>query len=176
MLKFTPQLFEDLTGYAAEKFPHSFCDDCQALFDDTGFSEHLNASQMLMANLLHETANFVFMKELASGDAYEWRTDLGNHGNGDGRRYKGVGVLQLTGRHNYQQLADDVDDPRVMEGVDYVAERYPFTSAASWVKHNNLLGLAKRGEFREVCVRINGGLNGYADRCAKYAICQDVMR
>jgi len=172
---YTPELFEALTGYAAYKFPQEFCDDCQALFDDTGFSKSLNASQMLMANLLHETANFVFMKELASGEAYEWRTDLGNHGNGDGHRYKGAGVLQLTGRHNYQQLADDVDDPKVMEGVDYVAEKYPFSSAASWIRHNNLYHLAERGEFEQVCVKINGGKRGYADRCHKYAICQQVM-
>jgi putative chitinase len=128
-----------------------------------------------MANLLHETANFVFMKELASGEAYNNRHDLGN-GPHDGPKFRGAGVLQLTGRYNYQQLANDVDDPQVMTGVDYVAERYPFTSAASWIKHNNLLHLAERGEFELVCVRINGGKHGYADRCAKYAICQDVMR
>lgn len=175
MVKFTPQLFEDLTGYAAEKFPQSFCDDCQALFDDTGFSKHLNASQMLMANLMVETGNFRWLKELASGLDYNNRSDLGN-GPHDGPKYKGAGVLMLTGRYNYQQLANDVDDPRVMEGVDYVAERYPFTSAASWIKRNNLLELAKKGEFEQVCVRINGGKRGYAQRCGKYAICQDVMR
>ena len=175
MIKFTPQLFEDLTGYAAEKFPQSFCDDCQAMFDDTGFSKHLNASQMLMANLMHETGNFRWLKELSDGHQYNNRSDLGN-GPYDGPKYKGAGVLMLTGRFNYQQLVRDTNDHRVMEGVDYVAEKYPFTSAASWIKHNYLLELAKRGDFRQVCIRVNGGLNGYADRCAKYAICQEVMR
>ena len=173
---FTPEMFEALTGCAAHLFPQSFCDDCNQLFEDTGFSEHLNAAQMLMANLMHETGNFRWMQELADGWAYENRGDLGNCKPGDGPRFKGVGVLQLTGRCNYQQLADDIDDPRVMEGVDYVVKNYPFTSAASWIKNNNLLELAKRGEFEAVCVRINGGHNGYDDRCNKYAICQDVMK
>jgi predicted chitinase len=171
---FTPAMFEDLTGYAANKFPQSFCDDCNLLFRDTGFTD-LNAAQMLMANLMHETGNFRWLKELASGEAYNNRSDLGN-GPNDGPIYKGAGVLMLTGKHNYSRFADDIDDPRVMEGVDYVAETYPFRSAATWIVENGLLNLAKRGEFEAVCVRINGGHNGYADRCAKYAICQDVMK
>lgn len=172
---FTPAIFEELTGYAANKFPQSFCDDCNQLFQDTGFAEHLNASQMLMANLMHETGNFRWLKELANGDAYNNRSDLGN-GPNDGPIYKGAGVLMLTGRHNYQRFADDIDDPRVMDGVDYVADTYPFRSAATWIVENDLLNLAKRGEFEAVCVRVNGGFNGYADRCAKYSICQDVMK
>ena len=172
---FTPEMFEELTGYAADKFPQDFCDDCNLLFRDTGFTD-LNAAQMLMANLMHETQNFLYLEEIASGWAYEYRSDLGNTEPGDGPRFKGAGVLMLTGRHNYQRFSDDIDDPRVMEGVDYVAEAYPFRSAATWIVENDLLNLAKRGEFEAVCVRINGGHNGYADRCAKYAICQDVMK
>ena len=172
---FTAAMFEELTGYAANKFPQSFCDDCNQLFQDTGFAEHLNASQMLMANLMHETGNFRWLKELANGEAYNNRSDLGN-GPNDGPIYKGAGVLMLTGKHNYSRFADDIDDPRVMEGVDYVADVYPFRSATTWISENGLLNLAKRGEFEAVCVRINGGYNGYADRCAKYAICQDVMK
>ena len=172
---FTPAMFEELTGYAADKFPQSFCDDCNLLFQETGFTD-LNAAQMLMANLMHETQNFNYMKEIASGWAYEYRSDLGNTEPGDGPRFKGVGVLMLTGRANYQRFSDDIDDPKVMDGVDYVAEAYPFRSATTWIVENDLLNLAKRGEFEAVCVRINGGHNGYADRCAKYAICQDVMK
>ena len=52
--------------------------------------------QMLMANMCHETCGFVYMKEIASGVAYDYRTDLGNRGPNDGSTYKGAGVLQLT--------------------------------------------------------------------------------
>lgn len=173
---FTPAMFEQLTGYAADKFPQEFCDDCNQLFRETGFADHLNSAQMLMANLMHETQNFLYLKEIASGWAYEYRSDLGNTEPGDGPRFKGVGVLMLTGRANYQRFSDDIDDPRVMEGVNFVAEAYPFRSATTWIVENDLLNIAMRGEFEAVCVRINGGHNGYADRCAKYAICQDVMK
>ena len=60
----TPELMERLTGHAANTFDSVFCDDCNRLFADTGFSEHLNAMQMLMANMMHETCNFVYMQEI----------------------------------------------------------------------------------------------------------------
>ncbi len=47
-----------------------------------------------------------------------------------------------------------------MEGVDYVAETYPFRSATTWIVENDLLNLAKCCEFEAICVRINGGFNG----------------
>ena len=70
--------------------------------------------QMLMANMMHETCNFVYMKEIADGWAYEGRTDLGNTSPGDGPKYKGAGVLQLTGKFNYSRLAEGLPDPKVM--------------------------------------------------------------
>ena len=170
----TPELMHKLTGHPASSFNSVFCDDCNRLFADTGFDKHLNAMQMLMANCMHETCNFVYMKEIASGEAYNGRSDLGN-GPHDGPKYKGAGVLQLTGRYNYQKLSDYTGDPRVMEGVDYVANTYPFTSAVSWIKDNNLLDICLNQGFDACCVRINGGWNGYDDRKAKYAICQREM-
>ena len=124
----TPFLMEQLTGYPASSFDEVFCNDCNRLFKDTGFDKHLDAMQMLMANMQHETCNFVYMKEIASGEAYNGRSDLGNTQPGDGPRYKGAGVLQLTGRHNYQRLANGIGDQKVMDGV----ETYPFTSASIW--------------------------------------------
>ena len=170
----TPELMHKLTGHPASSFDSVFCDDCNRLFADTGFDKHPQALQMLMANMMHETCNFVSLKELASGAAYSNRLDLGN-GPGDGPKYKGAGVLQLTGRHNYQRLADAIGDPRVMEGVDYVAEKYPFTSAKIWIQENHLLDVCLNKGFEACFIRINGGHNGYADRCAKYEICKREM-
>ena len=75
--------------------------------------------------MMHETMNFKFMKEIASGHAYEGRADLGNHSPGDGPRYKGAGVLQLTGKYNYTRLADVIGDQRVMEGRGLRGEQVP---------------------------------------------------
>ena len=171
----TPILMQQLTGYAAKEFDSVFINDCNRLFADTGFDKHLDAMQMLMANMMHETANFVYMQEIASGAAYNGRTDLGNTEPGDGQKYKGAGVLQLTGKYNYSRLADGIDDPRVMEGVDYVSNTYPFTSARIWIEENNLLNVCLTEGFDACCRRINGGWNGYDDRLAKYQICKQYM-
>lgn len=172
----TSQMMSQLTGYPPNSFDAVFCDDCNRLFNDTGFIKHVDAMRMLMANMMHETCQFVYLKELADGRAYEGRSDLGNTQPGDGPRFKGAGVLQLTGRYNYQRLADGVGDQRVMEGVDYVADTYPFTSARVWIEENDLLNVCLNQGFDACCVRINGGWNGYDDRKTKYAVCQRVMK
>ena len=116
-----------------------------------------------------------YMREIADGSAYENRSDLGNTQLGDGPRYKGAGVLQLTGRYNYSRLAKFLNDPRVMEGCDYVASTYPFRSAEPWITENNLLEIAKIKGFDAVCRRINGGWNGYQDRKNKFTLCKQVL-
>ena len=170
----TAKMLERLTGHPASSYDANFVNDCNRLFADTGFDKHLNAMQMLMANMMHETCNFVYMKEIANGLAYNNRADLGN-GPDDGPRYKGAGVLQLTGKFNYQQLADDIQDPKVMHGVDYVSNTYPFTSARVWIQKNHLLDVCLTQGFDACCVKINGGYNGIDDRRLKYAICQREM-
>ena len=171
----TAQMMNDLTGHPASSFDSVFVNDCNRLFADTGFDKHLDCMQMLMANMMHETCNFVYMKEIASGVAYNNRSDLGN-GPNDGPKYKGAGVLQLTGKYNYSKLAEGINDPKVMDGVDYVADTYPFTSARVWIEENQLLNVCLNKGFEACCVKINGGYNGFDDRCAKYEICKRVMK
>ena len=171
----TPTLMQQLTRYPAKEFDSVFINDCNRLFADTEFDKHLSAMQMLMANMMHETANFVYMKEIASGAAYNGRTDLGNTEPGDGQKYKGAGVLQLTGKYSYSRLAAGINDPRVMDGVDYVSTTYPFTSARIWIEENDLLNICLTEGFDACCRRINGGWNGYDDRLAKYQICKQYM-
>jgi len=171
----TRESFSKLTGYSAELFTQQEADDCNRLLSSTGFADDIEATRMLMANLLHETGNMKWMKEIADGWAYEGRSDLGNTQPGDGPRFKGAGVLMLTGRYNYDRLSKALRDPRVMEGCDYVARMYPFTSAETWIRENDLLNIAKTEGFDAVCYRINGGWNGYEDRKAKYKICREVL-
>ena len=126
-----------------------------------------------MSQTAHESGGGRYKQELASGQAYEWRTDLGNCSAGDGPRFKGAGYIQLTGRANYQRFADHIKDPRVMEGCPYVAETYPFTSAGFWWKDNKMNELCDRHpSVREVTLRVNGGTNGLADRERYMRLCQ----
>ena len=165
------EFFGRVTGYKATLFTDIEVDDCNKLLEETGFNRSKELAAMLLANILHETGNLRWLKELASGWAYEGRADLGNTQPGDGPRFKGAGVLQLTGRHNYSRLSKALRDPRVMEGVDYVSTTYPFRSAMTWIKENGLLNVAKSQGFDAVCRRINGGWNGIDDRRKKFALC-----
>lgn len=118
----------------------------------------------------HESGLGKYTKELASGSAYEGRKDLGNKYPGDGPRYKGAGYIQLTGRNNYQAFANGVGDQSVMQGVDYVAVKYPWSSAGFWWARAAMNALIDSGAtVEQVSRRVNGGYNGLADRKALHA-------
>jgi predicted chitinase len=171
----TPEIMQQLTGYQASKFDATFCGDFNKLLLMTGFDQHKDAMCMLIANLSHETGNYRWMKEIADGTAYNNRSDLGN-GPNDGPKYKGAGVLMLTGKYNYTRAAAELQDPLIVErGCDYVADHYPFRSALCWIKDNDLLGICLGKGFDECCYRINGGFNGYEDRKEKYEITKKVF-
>ena len=118
----------------------------------------------------HESACGVYTKELASGTAYEGRTDLGNIYAGDGPKYKGGGYIQLTGRSNYQALANYLNDANVINiGVDYVANNLPWTSAGFWWYRNGMNTLCDNGaSVEQITLRVNGGYNGLASRKTYY--------
>ena len=183
--KITPDLMHQVTSYPATSFDQNFCDDFNSLLEVTGFSKHDDASQMLGANLAHESCNFVYMQEIASGEAYNGRSDLGNVYPGDGPKFKGCGPLQLTGRHNHHKFKEwllsekKIDDPKVENnnqppevGTAYTSNKYPFLCAVDWIERNQLLTVCLEQGFDACCYRINGGWNGIDDRRAKYKIWQ----
>ncbi|WP_214483062.1 LysM peptidoglycan-binding domain-containing protein [Bacillus sp. SM2101] len=118
----------------------------------------------------HESGAGRWTKELASGEDYEGRTDLGNTEPGDGPKYKGGGYIQLTGRYNYTQFANAMGDPEILnQGVDYVAANYPWSSAGFWWNNNNMNALCDTNPTVEaVTRRVNGGTNGLDDRIMYY--------
>ena len=128
-----------------------------------------------LSQTAHESGGGRYKKELASGEAYNNRSDLGN-GPTDGPKFKGAGYIQLTGRYGYSRLSKYLNDPRVMEGVEYVAENLPFTSAGYWWEDNKMNELIDSGaDVLAVTKRVNGGTNGLADRQHYYDICLSVL-
>ncbi|WP_395840544.1 glycoside hydrolase family 19 protein [Cystobacter fuscus] len=121
-----------------------------------------------LAQLAHESGELVYFEEQASGADYEGRRDLGNIHKGDGRRYKGRGPIQLTGRSNYRAAGkalkiDLENNPKRAAAVDV-----GFRTAAWFWTSRKLNRYADQGNFRELTRRINGGYNGLARRLAYY--------
>lgn len=172
-LKKLPGGGELLTKSQAEAIYGNPIPDCQL----KDLNDCLNRFQIntpprmrhFLSQTAHESGGLRYLKELDSGDQYEGRKDLGNTHPGDGPKYKGAGVIQLTGRANYQAFSNFINDPKVMDGVDYVSTTYPFSSAGFWWHINNMNALCDRGaSVEQITKRVNGGLNGLADRIAYY--------
>lgn len=130
-----------------------------------------------LAQLAHESVQLRYMEEIASGQAYEGRKDLGNTEPGDGKRYKGRGPIQLTGRNNYRSAGRALGAD--LEGNPHLAAKpeWGFKIAAWFWTTRGLNELADKQNFRLITRRINGGLNGYDDRRRYYQValeaCQD---
>lgn len=135
--------------------------------------------RQFLAQCAHESGGMRWLKELSDGQYLEGRTDLGNVQPGDGPKFKGAGVIQLTGRHNYTAFSKALNDPQVIAiGCDYVAENYPFTSAGFWWANNDMNRFVDQGATcRQVSARVNGAdpANGLADREHYYTRCQQVI-
>lgn len=128
-----------------------------------------------IAQVAHESGGFNYVCELASGEAYEGRADLGNTEPGDGKRFKGRGFIQITGRANYRACGDAlggdlVSQPELLESLDLAAR-----SAAWWWKAHGLNELADKGDFKLITKRINGGYNGYKERVAFWERAQEAL-
>lgn len=117
-----------------------------------------------LAQVAHESAELRYTKELASGRQYEGRKDLGNTKKGDGVRFKGRGLIQITGRANYKKYADFcgfdvVTKPELLE------QPLGAVKSAMWYwQTHGLNELADRDDDRAITKRINGGTNGLDDR------------
>lgn len=131
-----------------------------------------------LAQIGHESLSLKHSEELwgptPAQKRYEGRADLGNTEPGDGYRYRGRGLIQTTGRANYRRLtqrlrARGVDCPDFeAEPGEMTAPWWAALSAADYWDDRGLNALADAGDFERITRRINGGLNGQADRLARW--------
>jgi putative chitinase len=128
-----------------------------------------------IAQLAVESDSFRTFEEYASGSAYEGRSDLGNTQAGDGVRYKGRGAIQVTGRHNYEEVSR-------YTGIDFVAHpelvaapENAFTTAVWYWTSRNLNNVADGPGIIRVSELVNGGHHGLAERMANFARGLDVL-
>jgi len=123
-----------------------------------------------LAQIGHESGGLRFSEELASGEAYEGRADLGNSQPGDGPRFKGRGLIQLTGRANYARYGaairlDLIGSRDARETLANDPTRAIHVACWYWIDRD-LNALADRDDLESITRRINGGLNGLDDRRA----------
>lgn len=144
-----------------------------------------------LAQVGHESGGLFYTEEIASGAAYEGRKDLGNTQPGDGVRFKGRGLIQVTGRTNYALAGaalkiNAVDNPSLLGGKNINActpeQLKNAALSAGWFWNRNALNLIadkisisapidqepNLGYFMEMTKIINGGYNGLADRLSRY--------
>lgn len=141
-----------------------------------------------LSQIGHESGGLKYTTEVASGAAYEGRKDLGNIQPGDGMKFKGRGVIQITGRSNYAAVSkalgkDFINHPELLAIPKYAVE----ASAWWWQKHglNELadkMDLKKplddpqnKAVFAKITKVINGGYNGLADRSERWNDGQDIV-
>lgn len=128
-----------------------------------------------LAQIIHESGSFRYSEEIATGKAYEGRKDLGNIKPGDGQRFKGRGLIQITGRNNYEAFSK-------FSNVDFVNFPVKITQAmhsaraAGWFwETRGLNQLADIEDFKKITQKINGGLNGYPDRIKHWQRCKAIL-
>ena len=91
-----------------------------------------------IAQIGHESGQLKYSEEIASGKAYEGRKDLGNTQGGDGIRFKGRGLIQITGRFNYIQLSKDLGEDFIKTPELLSTPKYAVQSAC-WFWNKNKL-------------------------------------
>lgn len=151
----------------AKQRADGFLDALNAAMDEFGINTPLRQAAFL-AQIAHESGQLRYVREIASGEAYEGRKGLGNTQPGDGVRYRGRGLIQITGRANYAAVGealgiDCIGAPGILETVGNASR-----SAAWWWQAHGLNELADAGAFAKITLRINGGMRGQAERLAIY--------
>lgn len=140
----------------------------------------VNRAAMFLAQIGHESVGLKYTEEIASGEAYNGRQDLGNTQPGDGPRFKGRSYIQVTGRHNYGALSRwahskgyvptptyFVDNPTRLAG-----DQYAFLGAVwYWIAARNMNSYADAKDIVGATRAVNGGLNGLEDRRLRWNRC-----
>ena len=147
--------------------------------DYGGPLNELPVMAQFLAQTMHESGGLRYVREIwgptKAQKGYEGRADLGNTKPGDGKRFMGRDVLQITGRANYRALTawvrktfgkgpDFEANPELLESPEWLG------IAAIWyfLTRKGLIDYARAGNIEMVTRRVNGGLNGYQDRLRWY--------
>ena len=158
----------------ARKRAEVYIEPLNAAMREFGIDNPLRVAAFL-AQVAHESGELRYVRELASGEAYEGRRDLGNTEPGDGPRFRGRGLLQITGRFNYRACGDAlgvdlISSPELLEQPLFACR-----SAGWYWGQRRLNELADKGDFLLITRKINGGTNGWKWRLMYYDRAKDTL-
>ena len=147
--------------------------------------DHPKRVAAFLAQVGHESGQLRYVKELGS-DSYLARYDTGSlakrlgntpEADGDGQRYCGRGLIQVTGHNNYQACSRALfGDERLLAQPQMLEQPRWACESAAWFWHSRgLNALADQGEFNRITRHINGGLNGLAERLQLWARARVVL-
>ena len=158
--------------------PDSVLEQIPEAADKFNITTNLRLAHFL-SQCAHESGNWKFKVELASGKAYEGRKDLGNIHPGDGVKYKGRGFVQTTGRANYEKFSKFIGEDCVAN-PNLISDKYPLASAGFFFNSNKLWTICDLGStdevVKKVTKRVNGGYNGLEDRLKYFKKYWDLLK
>lgn len=128
-----------------------------------------------LAQAAHESDGFKTLQEYASGSAYEGRKDLGNVYKGDGVKFKGRGIFQLTGRANYKEMSGRLGVDLVRNPEMAATGKISILTACEYWNARKLSTWADEDDIQMITKRINGGFNGLDDRIARWKIVKSLL-
>lgn len=182
----TKQQLQQVMPNALSKNVEKYLPHLNALMPRFGIDGKLRVCHFL-AQIALESGELRYSQEIASGKAYDTgklAVALGNtpEADGDGEKYKGRGLIQLTGTANYRKFnkyikdnivggPDVLKNPEVLSTNDY----YAVLVACWFFETSGCLALADKDDIRAVTKRVNGGYNGFEQRKKYYEIAKKVV-
>lgn len=181
----THEQLHEMIPFTTDKLINKYCTHLNNAMKEFRIVTPIRIAAFI-AQVAHESGNFVYTEELADGSAYEYRKDLGNlrpealevaHANHSttGRFFKGHGLIEITGYDNHLACSealgiDCVTNPRILCEPEQACR----SAAWFWNKHG-LNELADIGQFGRITSIINGGTNGATERLKNFSRCKKVL-
>ena len=169
------QLLQVTGTNQVKKRIEAFTPGVNATFEKYNINSPLRITHFL-AQIMHESGGFKWLRELWGPTDQQKKYDppfrlaktLGNINRGDGFKYRGRGLIQLTGKHNYTKFTNEIGpefDVNFVSQPDLVESAPYAVLVAGWYWNSrNINEVADQDNLREVTRRINGGFNGLEDR------------
>lgn len=159
----TEHVLRNLCPYAKPDLLKAVVDNFNQLAPSYDITSDLRVCHFF-AQAAVETAWFDTLQEYASGREYEGRLDLGNTQAGDGVKYKGRGIFQVTGRANYGTIGakmglDLINHPELL-----LEPRNAVISALIYWQSRKMNALADADDINGATRAVNGGYNGLSER------------